>query len=290
MNSSTMCQATLRSWDLTSVPNAVGIAAMVISMVMELIIKSSTQTQSESSYSMLQRVFGEEKASSVRDMMVEYLKRHRMYISDNQRLLVEIRRLEAMLSIQLTSLKDSLLYDNQMSSRGFKIWVNGAAFHVQMLIHEAGLRVQAIEHASHYVEPIEAAIDEYLQDLGALLEKYKTYKISKTELKAEKETFCTISHAPYIKGEPICGIRELNCIVRNTEIANCEMHHEHESKRICDGCDMTKAFINHVFSKYEPILNLRNYFSDLKNNINSLINQHDSFTVPSSTYKIHFIN
>ncbi|GLD71176.1 uncharacterized protein AKAME5_002249700 [Lates japonicus] len=71
--------------------------------------------------------------------MSEYLKRHRMFVTNEQRLREELRRLEGQLSGHLTILKNSLLYDGQMSSRGFKIWVNGASFHVQMLIHEARL-------------------------------------------------------------------------------------------------------------------------------------------------------
>ncbi|CAM4720595.1 unnamed protein product [Leuciscus chuanchicus] len=126
---------------LKSVPNAVGLGALVISLIIEIAIKSSTQT-SDDTYSLLQRVFGEEKASSVRDTMTEYLRRHRMHMDNNQRLLVEISKLEHQLSNHLTILRNSLLQDGQMSSRGFKIWVNGAAFYVQMLIHEARLNIQ----------------------------------------------------------------------------------------------------------------------------------------------------
>ncbi|CAK6982238.1 uncharacterized protein LOC122979999, partial [Scomber scombrus] len=128
---------------LTKIPNAVGFGALVISMIIELIIKSSTQSQSESTYSMLQRVFGEEKASSVRDTMIESVTRFQTFIHDNEELLNEIRRLEALLSIHLTKLKTSLLHDDQMSSRGFKSWLNGASFHVQMRIHQARLNIQA---------------------------------------------------------------------------------------------------------------------------------------------------
>jgi len=128
---------------LNKVPNAVGIGALVISLTVEIIIKSDTQTTDDDTYSLLRRVFGEEKASSVRDTMSEYLKRHRMYMNNDQRLREEIRRLEQQLSKDLTVLRNSILLDGQMSSRGFKIWVNGAAFHLQMLIHEARLEIQA---------------------------------------------------------------------------------------------------------------------------------------------------
>ncbi|CAM4728589.1 unnamed protein product [Leuciscus chuanchicus] len=127
---------------LTSVPNAVGLGALVISLLIEIAIKASTQTSADT-YSLLRRVFWEEKASGVRDTISEYLKRHELHMNNNQRLWEEIRRLEQDLSKHLTILRNSLLYDGQMSSRGFNIWVNGAAFHVQMLIHEARLDIQA---------------------------------------------------------------------------------------------------------------------------------------------------
>ncbi|KAM7401512.1 hypothetical protein PAMP_016821 [Pampus punctatissimus] len=145
----------------TSIPNAVGLGALVISMIMEICLMTSEQP-SEDSYSMLRRVFGEEKASGVRDTMSEYLKRHRMFINDRQQLQKEMQRLEKQLSGHLTILRNSLLHDGQMSSRGFKIWVNGASFHLQMLIHEARLNVQAGKRASGYLYTIKTTTDIYL--------------------------------------------------------------------------------------------------------------------------------
>ncbi|KAG1932844.1 hypothetical protein F2P79_020858 [Pimephales promelas] len=165
--------------NLKSVPNAVGLGALVISMIIEIIIKSSTQTSDKTdTYSLLRRVFGEEKASSVRDIMTEYLKRHRMFMTNDQLLREDIKRLEKQLSQHLTILRNSLLQDGQMSSRGLKIWVNGAAFHVQMLIHEVRLGVKADKTVSDCVFVINAAIDVYSQSLDLLLEKYKPYKIN----------------------------------------------------------------------------------------------------------------
>ncbi|XP_062272342.1 uncharacterized protein LOC133978033 [Scomber scombrus] len=252
---------------LTSIPNAVGFGALVISLILEIFIKSSTQTKDDS-YTMLKRVFGEEKASGVRDTMSESVTRYRTFINDNQRLLVEIRRLEAMLSIHLTSLKNSLLHDNQMSSRGFKMWVNGASFHVQMRIHEARLNIPAGRGASDYIDSIKITISLYLQDLERLLEKYKTYKISTTQLEADSDCSC-----PGFG----CYCDASNCFIRNTE-KNCEIY---SNQNPCNGCGMVKAYMNHVFSKYEPISSLRNHFSNINNNINVLIYQQDVFILPS---------
>ncbi|CAK6979077.1 uncharacterized protein LOC121891812 [Scomber scombrus] len=257
---------------LNAVPNAVGLGALVISMILEIYVKS-TEGQTEDTYSMLRRVFGEEKASSVRDTMSEYLKRHQLYLNNDQRLRVEIRRLEPVLSLRITALKNSLLTDNQMSSRGFKIWVNGAAFRLQMMIHEARIDVKAGRDISNSVSTIGIATDQYLNELGTLLEKYKEYKKTSTQLEPSKELVCA---------NDACGVAVTNCIIRNTEIPNCYVHHRHETQSTCTGCDMMKYYMDQVFSKYEPILHLRTYFSDLRSNIDSLANQDSDFTVPSA--------
>ncbi|XP_044203599.1 uncharacterized protein LOC122979999 [Thunnus albacares] len=256
---------------MTSIPNAVGLIAMVISMIMEMAITSSQQT-SPDTYSLLHRVFGEEKASAVRDTMSLSVTRCHTFMNNNQRLQEELRRLEEQLSGHLTTLRNSLLYDDQMSSRGFKIWVNGASFHVQMLIHEARLNVKARKRVSDYVDSIKATISLYLLDLERLLEKYKTYKISTTELAPDQ--YCVATGWGYV-------CRPANCYIRNTEKTKCETLYEQWPDYPCVGCDITEAYINHVFSRYEPITSLRNHFSTTKNNINSLINQHDGFTLPS---------
>ncbi|KAM7421833.1 hypothetical protein PAMA_010068 [Pampus argenteus] len=256
----------------TSIPNAVGLGALVISMIMEICLMTSAQ-QREDSYSMLRRVFGEEKASGVRDTMSEYLKRHHVFINNDQRLREEIRRLEVQLSGHLTILRNSLLHDGQMSSRGFKIWVNGASFHILMLIHEARLNVRAGKRASDYVGSVRTVISLYMWDLESLLEKYKTYKISTTELRPKQFILC---------GGWNCASKPINCYIKDTEKHNCEIYHEQWPDKPCNGCDMKEFYIYHMFSKYKPISSLRSHFSNFKNNINSVINQHDDFTLPTS--------
>ncbi|GAA6220496.1 uncharacterized protein LOC108889753 [Lates japonicus] len=257
---------------VTSLPNAVGLGALVISMILEIAIKSAAQT-TDHSYSIIRRVFGEEKASSVRDTMSEYLKRHRMFVTNEQRLREELRRLEGQLSGHLTILKNSLLYDGQMSSRGFKIWVNGASFHVQMLIHEARLDFRCCQRAD-YIVSITGAINSYLQDLDYLLWKYKTYKTSTFKVQTHQ-----VCQAVYY----VAACTPRVCYIKNTEV-NCEEIHQTESPDDpCGGSNLVEPYINHVFSTYEPILALKPHFSNIKNNLNFLIKQHGAFILPSRT-------
>ncbi|XP_049442407.1 uncharacterized protein LOC125894812 isoform X3 [Epinephelus fuscoguttatus] len=252
---------------VTSFPNAVGLGALVISMIMELIMKSRTET-TEDSYSMFRRVFGEEKASSVRDTMSEYVRRHRMFMINDQLLQEELMRLERQLSKDLTILRNSLLHDQQMSTRGFKIWVNGASFHVQMLIHRARLNTRTGRQISDNVHTIETAISLYLMDLDRLLEKYKTHMSNSITFK-HTSGFCATG----------MGCSRDTCTVTYYE-GNCRIEKLNENKP-CREPEFKMAYMNQIVSNYEPISGLKSHFSNIKNNLNSLINQRGSFTLPS---------
>ncbi|KAK3532936.1 hypothetical protein QTP70_003796 [Hemibagrus guttatus] len=101
--------------------------AMALSIALELIIKAEEEEKEnkDSTLDMMRRVFAEEKASGVRDSMDEYMNCLHMYLHQPIRVLEETQRLEKQLSEQLTRLKNSMLYDNKMSSRSLKHWANG---------------------------------------------------------------------------------------------------------------------------------------------------------------------
>ena len=250
----------------TSVPNAVGLGALVISMILEIILKSSTQR--EDSYSLLRRVFAEEKSSSVRDTMTEYVRRHRTFMKDQQRLRLELNRLETQLSGHLTVLRNSLLFDGHTTSRGFKIWVNGAFFHLQMLIHQARLNHQAGQLTPTQLDSINTYGDLYLQDLDQLLEKYKTYFTTVNEMNSMP--------ACVVAAFSVCS-RE-DCSISNSE-SNCEIHYDGRPDNMCTGKAFRKAYANQIVSKYPPIAGLKSQFTNIKNSVNVLVKQHDTFSL-----------
>lgn len=258
---------------LNAVPNAVGLGALIISMVLELALKSS-DTPEENTYSILRRVFAEEKASRVRAMMQEIMKQYELDMKDDQRLQALFQRTENDLSLTITILHDSLQNDKQMTSKGFKLWVNGAAFRIQMMIHQARLGLKAGQDVSSDVGRIETAIDQYLRELTVMLDLYKQYNAKAiTQLEPSKELSCA--------GDA-CGVAVTNCIIKNTEIPNCYIYHQHERYDTCSGCDMMKHYMDYIFSSYEPVLNLKKYFNDLKTNINTLVRQDGDFTAPAA--------
>lgn len=61
-----------------------------------------------------------------------------------------------------------MLKDGHMSTRALSHWVNGAAFHTQMLIHQARLEAGDGARAT-------AAVDLYQKDLSLLTDNYRTH-------------------------------------------------------------------------------------------------------------------
>ncbi|XP_040890296.1 uncharacterized protein LOC121179477 [Toxotes jaculatrix] len=254
----------------TAIPNAVGLGALVISMIIELCMKSREAQTNDDPYTIFHRVFGEEKASAVRDTMLECMRRNNMFLNNDQRLKEELRRLEMQLSSHLTTLRNSLLYDGQMSSRGFKIWVNGASFHLQVLIHEARLKSRTDRDISDYAYSIRSVIDLYLTDLDYLLKKYKEYKPS--TVKVFDRYSCHFD-----------GCTPGTCYLSNTETKCEKVHPINHWTDICGNrAELIEAYMNLVFSKYEPVLSLKSHFSNIKNNLNTLIRQRNTFTLPSA--------
>ncbi|KAG8001122.1 hypothetical protein GBF38_006653 [Nibea albiflora] len=238
---------------ITPIPNAVGLGAFVLSMLIEICSNAATQT-GDDSFSIIRRVFGEEKASAVRDTMTEYLRRHQTFMKNNQRLREELQRLEQQLSKDLTVLRNSLLHDRQMSTRGFKIWVNGASFHLQMLIHEARLNPQA-----NYVNRIKSTISLYLQDLNQLLETYPTHQGS---VRIDNDMACY---------PDVCiG----GCHIKSDK---CKIEVFPGSGGISGGSKVNEAFMRLIVKDIRPALD--NHFINIRNSLTSLINQHDSFTL-----------
>lgn len=117
--------------NLTPSPALAGLGALVIAVF----IDTASFSPEDSTKVALRSVFAEEKTSEFWDQIDECLKRYTININNKEELINDLRRIENQLSMALTKLKNSMLRDGQMSSPALKAWVNGAAFHIQMLIH-----------------------------------------------------------------------------------------------------------------------------------------------------------
>ncbi|KAK2869617.1 hypothetical protein Q7C36_001488 [Tachysurus vachellii] len=261
---------------LSNVPSPVGLCAMVLSIAVELIISTEVEKKEnkDSTSDMMRRVFSEEKASGVRDTMEEYMKRLRMYLHEPTRVLEETQRLEKQLSEQLTRLKNSMLHDNQMSSRSLKHWTNGAAFHLQMLIHEARLKMQSTTEQEAQLQdhqvPIITALECYQSQLEELLMQYKTYK---------KSTISVTNLMPwYIRmaltlRDPITWHL---FVVKDEEFDNQSpaLYFPYVSRT-----GLSENYVDYMFDNWAQLKELKQYFSDLKGKIKDLILQNDEFKI-----------
>ncbi|KAF4082803.1 hypothetical protein AMELA_G00132520 [Ameiurus melas] len=251
--------------DFKRVSNAVGLGGLVLSMDLELIItglKNKTESK-HSTLGMMRRVFAEEKASGVRDSMDEYLKRLCMNLHRPTRALEETERLEKQLSEQLTRLKNSMLHDNQMSSRSLKHWANGAAFHLQMLLHAARLKIQCTTERKAQLQvhlaSINTVLDSYQFDLEELIKQYKTYKKS------------TISFY-----QPGCPFPNFTLIVEDEElerVATREAFVEYPRNMSSD------EYVDYMFDNWSQLKEVKSYFSDLKEKVKDLILENYEFNL-----------
>ncbi|KAI4797830.1 hypothetical protein KUCAC02_024811 [Chaenocephalus aceratus] len=232
----------------TTVPNAVGLGALIISMILESIGEKTMGTAE-----MLQRVFADEKAKEVRDLMEEYLKRLQINLRKPQLQLAETRQIELDLSAQLTWLKNSMLVDGQMHSMLLKQWVNGAAFHTQMLIHQA--RLEGADGSSAV-----RAAGVYQQQLNVIMDRYKNYLIGITSIRSR-----CIPHVP-----TRCYLYFNEEQLPRHEAAGCYMEY--------DLCITETELVEHLFLK-QQISWTKSYFSDLAANIPTLVRQHATFQI-----------
>ncbi|XP_004084352.1 uncharacterized protein LOC101174798 [Oryzias latipes] len=240
---------------LTPIANALGPVALCISMLLE-IIGVSLGKNAMGTAQMLRRVFAEEKASEVRDLMDDYLKRLQITLRNPRLQLDDTRRLEAELSTQLTRLQNSMVFDGHMSTRFLKQWVNGAAFHTQMLIHEARLEGSAGVKAT-----LAAAV--YHQQMNFLLEKYKAYLQTVASVHGDAfsayqymDRICSVEY-----GEGPYGKRQI-------QIFNAKEKY----------CFKTPEFIETLFQRPE-IAWAKTYFSDLQANIPFLVKLRNNFVI-----------
>ncbi|XP_034041181.1 uncharacterized protein LOC117523696 [Thalassophryne amazonica] len=168
-------------------PRLAGLVGLVVTMVMDMACMSSEKSQgvagkSTGSSSSQQRVW------ELQELMEEYLKRSKINLSDRKRLIDDSVRLEAQLSFTLTQVKTCLL-GGDCDSRSLRLWASGAVFHIQMLVHLAGLEGQAEPRAA------EAALDQYKEDLGQIIPVYRCYK-SNTVRAVKRRGGLLASHVP----------------------------------------------------------------------------------------------
>ncbi|KAK9529622.1 hypothetical protein VZT92_013702 [Zoarces viviparus] len=224
---------------LTPAPALAGLGALIIA----IFIDSAFSVTKESTKDALRSVFADEKASEVWDQIDECLKRCAMHLHDNDELTGDLRRIEDRLSLALTKLKNSMVRDGHMSSSALKAWVNGAAFHVQMLIHL--VRLGGIQTCV----PVESLLSIYQRDLETLFTKHK-------EL---------------IQGK--CYIR----VVHFDGYFNAEGSFRFDSPSFCPLNKYHEIYYDTRYGGQK--VEIQQYFMDVSQNLQELVEQTGSFNV-----------
>lgn len=152
---------------LSFCPEVAGLAGLG-SLALAVLVDNISNTPTDQSIKdALQKVLAEQKASDVWDLVDETLRRCVVNVQNRTQLASDVQRLEEKLSLALTRLRNSMLRDGQISNQALKVWVNGAAFHVQMLIHQVRLG------GARTCEHVDRLICVYKSDLEELFRKLK---------------------------------------------------------------------------------------------------------------------
>ncbi|KAJ8250508.1 hypothetical protein COCON_G00224300 [Conger conger] len=238
----------------TEEPRVTGLLTLLVSMAIEMAYASSRRPSG-------QGAGPEERLAELRDLTEEYLKRQRMHLEDERRLREDTERLEGQVSYLLTQIKNGMLTEGHANSRTLKHWVNGAAFHVQMLIHLACLGQQS-------EGPARVAITSYQEDLREVLPAYRRYKASTIRVSKRSE-------AHLAEDGPELSLAGYS--VRDTELgASADVPLPEDTPLACEHLDTafcTEAYLDHLFSHYPHITGMEAYFSNTLNILPALIPQ-----------------
>ncbi|XP_038852746.1 uncharacterized protein LOC120050149 [Salvelinus namaycush] len=244
---------------LTRIPKASGFGALIISIVIDIVTASiETLNPEEDSTDILRRVFAEEKASTVYNEMEEALKRCTMNINNEAKMKSDIVNAERRLSFALTTLKNSML-DGHMKTRSLKIWVNGAAFHVQLLIHLARLEEGVDSHQAL------AAVSIYQKNLEQLLLKYNESK---------SKTIVVKSGFLFGKGPIVYDIMDEE--IGQALFSGTFYHHLYPPNLWPHPTVILKALHDDIL-KYPQIIQVREHFREVRENLAELISQREYF-------------
>ncbi|XP_070703909.1 uncharacterized protein [Pempheris klunzingeri] len=234
---------------LTAAPELAGLGALAIAVLIDIVSSSPPE---ESTKEALRGVFAEQKASEVWDHIDECLKRCRMNINSRDDLKSDIKRIEYQLSAALTRLKNAMVRDGHMTSDGLRAWVNGAAFHVQMLIHLVRLG------GTQTCDSVETLISTYESELSLLFTKHQEMIEDKCHV---------ISRLNESNGPAIGYFRFM--VDEESEW--------HDLDDECDYEEFFKAFYEYRYSGQKS--EIEEYFCDVRGNLQNLVRQRGSFSV-----------
>lgn len=231
---------------LSPSPALAGLGALAVAIFIDSLFDVSPGPSTKTA---LQEVLAEQRVSEVWDLVDETLKRCEMHLGNNAQLVSDLQRLEAELSVALTRLKNSVLRESHVSGQAVKVWVNGAAFHLHMLIHQ-----QRLEGATS-CQSVERLVHVYKEDLEKLFRK----------------------HEEMIKSKCRLWIMRLNSMgnFREVVLEPCYLVNEN-SQQFCldselDYPEYLQIYCQHQYGRQEE--EIRRYFSEIQRDLEQLLRQ-----------------
>ncbi|XP_058510074.1 uncharacterized protein LOC131475773 [Solea solea] len=227
-------------------PKLAGLGALSVAITIDILSASPDGTQKA-----LEKVFADQKANTVWNLVDECLKRCRAYIDDGDKLRSNIGRNEVELSAALTTLKNSMLAEKQISSQAVRAWVNGVAFHIQMMIHL--VRLGGI---SNY-DPVTRYLTIYQKEVDQVLKQHRVMIESKCwcKMNSEMEAFSMQPATQFLVDE--------DSVPHLFDDGDYDTH--------------LKAFYEHRYGRQESAI--KQYFRDVEQNLHGLVHQEGKFRV-----------
>lgn len=252
---------------LTNIPNAVGLASLLIYMVLN-IAASMTKGQNDVK-NIVRSIFADEKVSEIGNLMETFTDRFLMYANSSDEVLKVTKTYEDRLHHQLNRVKNSMLKDGHVNNRAVKHWMNGAALHVGMLIYMAKQETVHKTAAS-------LAIITYQGELDEILQKYKAYKPS------------TLSCGDCLWGPK----RRKRLVIQacDATISRCTdkeagwtLSLQRRIEGACDSYIFTK-YTDIMFARSEQIKKMKEFFSNTYKNLDKLIKEKGIFKLRSLVF------
>lgn len=224
---------------LSPAPEVAGLGALAFAVLIDTLADTPP---AESTKEALHAVLASQKVTEVWDLVDETLKRCAMHMENRKPLKSNIQRLEGDLSAALTRLKNSVLRDGHISSEALKVWVNAAAFHVQMLIHQ-----ERLEQAGN-IKHIEELLNIYKSNLEKLFRKHE--EMIKSQCTSQLISLGPGSYVNYLVDEE----SRLN--------SYCYFGHYHEYLQL---------YYQHQYGRQEE--EIQSYFTDIQRKLKLLVAQ-----------------
>ncbi|KAJ8419106.1 hypothetical protein AAFF_G00006050 [Aldrovandia affinis] len=224
----------------------VGIVALALSLLLEVLAHHTLSDP-------IQRIFGADHSSDIGTLVSEYLKQVPKVANEPQKMAEVTERYDRALAHELIDFYEVMTVDRRMSSASIKQWLNGAAFHLHLRIHQ----VRMGAYKKGYAESLGIS---YKAGFPVLIKTYTEY---------------LQRHVRERPPGPLPGL----LIIEPFRNMTHQVHH-----RPCE----SDAIANRIASKVleaQGIQRSMDFFEETEKHMDSLISQQGNFSLQANVSK-----